>query len=307
MTLRPLELLWPPTAATFLSMLALGLGLGLYVGRGLYRRAIAPAAALDAVGPERAYDGIFAGLMGVAALQTRLLQNGSLQAYVRVTLLAAVIAGGAALLRSSALESVAGSLAIAPTWFDVVLILAIAGAGVAATLQRTALASVAVLGCVGFVIALVFAVYGAPDVAMTQFAVETLIVIIFVLVIFHLPRYSRLTGRFVRRLDALVAAAVGLLMAAFTLVVIERPEPESISTFYAERSVSEGFGRNVVNVILVDFRALDTLGEVYVIGVAAIGVYTLLRVRSAATREKQPAVPDVADPSAKESREEVAP
>jgi multicomponent Na+:H+ antiporter subunit A len=112
---------------------------------------------------------------------------------------------------------------------------------------------------------------------MTQFAVETLVVIIFVLVIYHLPRLRRLTSRPRRLMDALFAIAFGLVMGAFASVAIVRDVPEPVSAAHAALSVPEGKGRNVVNVILVDFRALDTMGEIFVLGIAAVGVYTLLR------------------------------
>ena len=80
--------------------------------------------------------------------------------------------------------------------------------------------------------------------------------------------------------DWCFAGAVGVLMSALTLIVASRPSPESISVFYAERAYLDAYGRNVVNVILVDFRALDTLGEIFVIGIAAVGVYTLLQLRA---------------------------
>lgn len=276
--LDALHMLWPPTTATVLSFVALALGLGLYLARGPYRAAGRPLAPLGRMGPARWYDLLFAGLMRAAAIQTRVLQNGSLQAYVRVTVLVAVAVAAAALARTDVLGDLSPTLRGA-TPIDWAVVGSLIIAAVASTLQRTALASVAVLGVVGFTIALLFALFGAPDLAMTQFAVETLVVIIFVLVIFHLPRYSAFTSVWRRVYDALCAASLGLLMAVFTLAVIARPATDLISVFHAERSAPEAFGRNVVNVILVDFRAMDTLGEVFVIGVAAIGVFTLLKLR----------------------------
>jgi multicomponent Na+:H+ antiporter subunit A len=223
--------------------------------------------------------------MALASFQTRLLQHGSLQGYVRVTLLTIIAAASAAIARTSIPQTLSPDLADA-TPLDLALALVLALSAIAATLQRSALASVALIGGVGFTIALIFGLYGAPDVAMTQFAIETLIVIIFVLVIFHLPRYSTLTRTPRRLLDALVAGVFGLVASVLALAVSQRVPPDSVSAFHAERAVPEGFGRNVVNVILVDFRALDTLGEVYVIGIAAIGVYTLLRLRTSAIVRK---------------------
>ncbi|MEM1072542.1 MAG: hydrogen gas-evolving membrane-bound hydrogenase subunit E [Planctomycetota bacterium] len=277
--LRWLGLLWPPTAATYLSIAALVGGGLLYLARARYRAGLRFVDAVAPVAPERTYFRLFDGLMAFAGLSTRLLQNGSLQAYVRVTLCVVVGVSLLAFIRSG-LPGVDSLSFENVTILDVVLALAVVAGAIAAIFQRTALASVAALGATGFALALVYAIYGAPDVATTQFAVETLIVIIFVLVIFHLPRYSSLSSAWHKLLDFAIAGAVGLLMAGLVLAVLERPAPDSISSYYAENSVPSAFGRNVVNVILVDFRALDTLGEVFVVGVAAMGVFTLLRLRS---------------------------
>ncbi len=273
-------LLWPPTTATWLSIAALLAGAGLFMGRGVYARACAPLDGVARLGPARWYEGLFAGLLRLATAQTRLLQNGSMRAYLRVTLLTALGVGVAALIRSHLTVDLASAAHWPESWLDGAMVLAIVSAAAASTMQRTALASVAVIGVVGFVIALFFALLGAPDVAMTQFAVETLVVIIFVLVIFNLPRYRNLTSRGERLVDGVIAGSVGTMMAALTLMAASRPQPETVSTYFVERSVPEAYGRNVVNVILVDFRALDTLGEVFVIGVAAVGVFTLLRLRA---------------------------
>lgn len=285
-SIRPIDLAWPITTATILSAVAIITGVALYLARSICRNAGARLAVLRPVTPERAYFATLSATLGFARSLTSFLQNGSLQSYVRTTLLTIIAVSVLALTRSGLVDRVridAGDLS-AP---DLALAGALVIAAIAATLQRTALASVAALGGVGFIIAVYFALHGAPDLAMTQFAVETLVVIIFVLVIFHLPRYRTLVGRTRRALDAATAAAFGGVLAMLSLAATSGPALEPISGFFAEKSVPEAFGRNVVNVILVDFRALDTLGEVFVVGVAAIGVYTLLRVR-AATEESDP-------------------
>lgn len=284
--LRPLEMLYPPTLATGLSVAALAGGALCFAGLARFRRATEFTRALEVVGPARLYERGLELMFACARLHTATLQNGSLQRYVRITLLAAIAAIGTALLRAFDAASFDTSTTDVQAT-DALFLAAMILGGAACTLQRTALASVAVLGGVGLMIALFFALFGAPDLALTQLAVETLIVIIFVLVIFHLPRYGRLSSR--RRLmsDAGIAASLGALIGVLTLAASSATPPEPISDFYAERSVPEGFGRNVVNVILVDFRAMDTLGEIFVIGVAAIGVYTLLTLRTPKRREDE--------------------
>ncbi len=274
-----LELIWPVTTALALSVLALVGGAAFYLGRSIYNRVTAPLDALNAIGPDRGYTGVLGSVLSFASLQTRVLQNGSLQSYVRITLLVALGTGLAALSRSGQLNGLADVSIHRPTTLEIMSVLVLIAAAIGTTFQRTALASVALLGGVGFMVAMLFSLYGAPDVAMTQFAVETLVVIIFVLVLFHLPRYSSFTSPWPRFIDVIFASLIGVTMAVITFIIASREAPSSIATYFAERAYTEGNGRNVVNVILVDFRAMDTLGEVFVIGVAAIGVYTLLRLR----------------------------
>jgi len=271
-------LLWPPTLATWLSFAALALGTCLYLVRRRYRTIGGDFRGLDPIGPAKLYWRFFAGLMGLAAMQTRVLQNGSLRTYVRVTVLTAVGVGVAGLVRTDALSNLTHQKSEV-TPLDLVLIGALVLGAIASTLQKTALAAVAVLGSVGFAVAIVFGLYGAPDVAMTQFAVETLVVIIFVLVIFHLPKFSNYSDIRQRLRDALVASSLGVLMGLMTYVMMTRDRAEPVSEAMAAMSMPEAYGRNVVNVILVDFRAMDTLGEIFVVGVAAVGVFTLLRLR----------------------------
>jgi multicomponent Na+:H+ antiporter subunit A len=133
------------------------------------------------------------------------------------------------------------------------------------------------MGGVGFGVALIYLEFGAPDLAMTQFAVETVTVILFVLVIHHLPRYTRLSTRSEHLRDLLAATVAGSLMTLLVLAALALPEGDRLSDFFAHRAWPEAHGRNIVNVILVDFRALDTLGEISVLALAALGVFVLLK------------------------------
>jgi multisubunit Na+/H+ antiporter MnhB subunit len=127
-------------------------------------------------------------------------------------------------------------------------------------LLKTRLAAVAALGVVGYGVALVFVLFGAPDLAMTQFLVETLTVILFVLVFYHLPESRIVSERAARWRDAALALAAGALMT--TLVLVGTPENyPSISAYFVEHSVTQGHGRNVVNVILVGCAGEQTARE----------------------------------------------
>ena len=120
------------------------------------------------------------------------------------------------------------------------------------------------VGVIGYGLALIFVDFGAPDLAMTQFIIETMTVILFVLVIYRLPSYTFLTGT-QRIVNALVGIASGVMMTFLVLVALSVQEGSRISGFFSEHSFSLAQGRNIVNVIIVDFRALDTLGEITVL------------------------------------------
>ncbi len=160
------------------------------------------------------------------------------------------------------------------------------GGGGAVVRARSLLVAVAALGVVGYGVALVFLLFGGPDLALTQLAIETLSVLLFVLVLRRLPRLRTLSPPSERIRDGAVAAAGGVFMAALTLAATAAPHPTPLRDYFAATSLALANGRNVVNVILVDFRGFDTLGEITVLAVAAIGVVALLRLRAPAKGEE---------------------
>jgi len=145
-------------------------------------------------------------------------------------------------------------------------------------ITQSRLSAILSMGVLGYGIGTLFMFYGAVDLAITQFLVETIVMVIFIMVIYHLPRFAILSSKSTRLRDAFIAAAVGITMTFVVLkarfINLETP----ISGYFAENSFLEGHGRNIVNVILVDFRALDTLGEITVLALAAAGVFSLLRL-----------------------------
>jgi multicomponent Na+:H+ antiporter subunit A len=134
--------------------------------------------------------------------------------------------------------------------------------------MRTRLGALAALGLVGAGAATLFALYGAPDVAITQLMVETLTVVILAVALARLPREAAPARPGPLALP--VAAAAGIAVATGLLAVLATPLDRRITAFYEAASWPEAFGRNVVNVILVDFRALDTLGEMLVVALAGV-------------------------------------
>ena len=226
------------------------------------------------LGPARLWELGWDRLLWVAAWHTRTLQNGSLRWYLGVTLSAAL---AAALLGLAEMGELPGWRAgPSLSGLGVVAVLLVAGGSILIARAQTPLTGVAALGAVGFGVALLFLVYSAPDLALTQLVVEVLTVVLMVFVLRRLPRPAHGSGR----RDSLGSWALALVgggtLAVLTLVAFHVQLGAPISGFFDAASVPEAYGRNVVNVILVDFRALDTLGEITVLAIAALGVLALL-------------------------------
>lgn len=280
--------LWIPLWKGFnlvlgLSLLTVLMGVAVYAGRARLLRIFARLRPMANVGPLRAYDGVLAGTMVLARVLTRLVQSGYLRLYV-----ATVILFLAAALISAMVPGAVGSgglrltaLQISEASLGTVMVLA----ALTVARARSMLAAVAALGIVGYGGALMFVMFSAPDLAMTQFAVETLTIILFILVLSRLPRLRPLSRPAARMRDALGGAAAGTLVAAAVLFAARHGPASRLARYFAESSLPLAHGRNIVNAILVDFRALDTLGEITVIRVAAVGVLALLRLRARADME----------------------
>jgi multicomponent Na+:H+ antiporter subunit A len=241
-------------------------------------------------GPEAWYFRLFDGMMAFASGQTRILQSGYLRMYLLTTIVVTVAFGGFAINRLESLpllpdrpsENMIGYIYEHLYVLLICMLILIGTYG--AVHSRSRLSAIASLGVVGFSVALIYSIYAAPDLAITQFLVETLTVILFVLVFYHLPGYPRISHMPARIRDLAVSATLGVMMTVLVLLATQIQTHEKISTWFVEQSVPEGHGRNIVNVILVDFRATDTLGEITVLAISAIGVFALLKLHPARRR-----------------------
>lgn len=148
------------------------------------------------------------------------------------------------------------------------------------------ISAVASLSVVGYCICLLFVIYSAPDLAMTQFTIDTLTVVLFVLVLFRLPPFLKINDRKVILRDAVLAALFGAVISIIALEAMNEPTTKEISRFYAENAYVMAKGKNVVNVMLVDFRGFDTLVEITVLTIAALGVYSLMKLRVNSTTKE---------------------
>jgi multicomponent Na+:H+ antiporter subunit A len=269
---------WAGMSPAFVqSLMVLAIGVGLYAVHDWALRRLEPLRRLAAWGPERAYQAFMAGIVAVAKALTRVLQNGVLGWYLLVTI------GTTVALGAYALATRVGPfpLVLDPVRPGEVAIALAMMAGAAAVVRaRSILFAVAALGVVGYGVAVVFLLFGGPDLALTQFAIETLSVLLFVLVLRRLPRLRKLSPPGERVRDGVVAVAGGVFVTVLILAATAAPHPTPLRDYFGAASLALANGRNVVNVILVDFRGFDTLGEITVLAVAALGVIALLRLRA---------------------------
>ncbi|HET9372470.1 MAG TPA: Na+/H+ antiporter subunit B [Vicinamibacterales bacterium] len=244
-------------------------------------------------GSEDLYEGALIGLGAASRAIGPPLHGASLRTYVMVIVVASVLIGGAALL------SDAGPISAAPRTsvrvHDVLIVLLIVGGAIAAAMARSTMSAVLALGAVGYGVAFLFLNFGAPDLAMTQFSVETLTVLIYVLVFRHFRGFGQLSPRLVRARDVLIAAGIGIFIGGLLGSVATTETAPRLREYFAQFGPTLGHGRNIVNVILVDFRAFDTLGEITVLATAALGVRALMRLAADGRSDHQP-VPPVASP-----------
>ncbi|HUF32608.1 MAG TPA: hydrogen gas-evolving membrane-bound hydrogenase subunit E [Acidimicrobiales bacterium] len=221
------------------------------------------------------------GTIRTAERVTSVLQNGSLPVYLGVIMMTVLAVPGTLLLTGTRFPT---EIVVADTWLQLVVAGVVAVAAVATAWSHRRFAAVIFLGGVGFGVGVLFIIQGAPDLALTQLLVETLVLVIFVLVLRHLPeRFEAQRWRLGQAPRVLVASGVGVFIAAFAMVAASVRTESPVSDAHLALSVPEAQGRNVVNVILVDFRGFDTMGEIVVLTVAALGIAGLVR---AARRER---------------------
>jgi len=207
---------------------------------------------------------------------TARVENGSLQRYAMFLLVSAIAVAAMPLLGMGLFigENGLGPVDLPTAIAAGLLILC---ALTTAALHRQRFYALILLSVVGLFVALAFARFSAPDLAMTQLSVEVVTIVLLMLAIFYMPSWTPIETPLKRRLrDIAIAAVAGIGMTLVTLAMLTQPF-SSISDFFLENSKTGGGGTNVVNVILVDFRGFDTLGEITVLAIAALGIYAMLK------------------------------
>ena len=271
--------LWPGVNTAFALSVAIVV-IGVVIARLVPLRLIGSRIRLSG---EEMFRASYDGLLKFSRVATSRIQTGSLVAYIAVTILvisAVLVVGVLAGLDSDLLDGL--------VWFDtpaqlVIALSMVVLAFVVVFIEQRFVAAL-VIGGVGLGCAALFALHGAPDLALTQVLVETMTIVVFLLVLRQVPQRFEAPPRWApRALRVGIAVAVGAVVAVFAALVSGSSQAPSSGIQYADLSLPEAGGKNIVNVILVDFRGFDTFGEITVLAVAALGVANLVKM---ARREK---------------------
>ncbi len=165
--------------------------------------------------------------------------------------------------------------------YEFVSVITITIAAIMIIFARSRLFSIIMLSAVGYSMAIFFIFFNAPDLALTQFVVETISTALFLLCFYHLPNMSRYNESVrYRVVNMIISIGVGAVVIVLGLIAYGNRHFESISEFYKAHVYDLAEGKNMVNVILVDFRGTDTLFESSVLGIAGMGIYTLIKLRA---------------------------
>ncbi len=202
-------------------------------------------------------------------------ENGSLQRYVFIMLGVVLLASGWPLFE---MKQLAGSVPNTPVDIQNAIGAGLLIIGAIATViwHRIRMVSLLMLSIVGLMVSVAFTRFSAPDLALTQLTVEVATIILLMLALFFLPQSTPRESSSLRILrDVVISSTVGVIIASICYALLTRPL-NSISEFFVANAKTGGGGTNVVNVILVDFRGFDTLGEITVLGIAALGIFKLL-------------------------------
>jgi multicomponent Na+:H+ antiporter subunit A len=224
------------------------------------------------------FDRVVYALYDLANLITQLVQGGSLSAQSSIVLLVAglvVVYSLTHLTWDTALQIDWGNF---PHLAEVVLALMLGIAAIVTIRARERLNSIISLGVVGIVVTLYFVFFSAPDLALTQLLVDVLTIVLMILVFYRIPPQALpAMSTALQARNILVSLAAGILGFIMALHTVGQSYAESIGSYFSLNAVDLAHGGNIVNVILVDFRGFDTLGEITVLSIAAIGGYALLR------------------------------
>ena len=275
-----------PKPAAIMSAVTIGVGIVAYQFYGQLRDGIRWLRSIPVLSANWYYDSIVEGVdrsrLIESTIQTGLLRTYALALFLAVSVMT-LAAYGATAVQLPAFTEFAVAVPMA-----IVLLVAVVSA-LAVTRAPSHIAGVLTLSILGFMVAIFYILSDAPDLALTQLLIETLVLVLFLLVLDKIPAFYGETRKLLLARDAVVSGIVGITVFLTVLVTTSANPSNRIANFFLDRGgvpgehgawiLDHGGGANIVNVILVDFRAFDTMGEISVIAMAALSVITLIAMR----------------------------
>lgn len=226
------------------------------------------------------YDFIMDGVLdkGIRRFE-QLYMNGSIRTYIKYMMAAVSIFVIGTLFTQKAFKfTFEGTSDI--ELFDIFVVLLLVIGTIVTVLAKTRIASIIGLGAVGYSVALFFVLFNAPDLALTQLVIETISVALFLLVFYHLPKFTKpLEKKRFQFGRIFVSVLVGVMVTLVALAAQSQKYVDSIKTYYEETVHDLAGGGNIVNVILVDYRGFDTLFEISVLSIAGMAIYSMIKLR----------------------------
>jgi multicomponent Na+:H+ antiporter subunit A len=227
----------------------------------------------------RFYDFLIEGIQSVSYKVTNTYMNGSIRSYLVyiftffIVILAATLIGKNAFTFDTSNVSSIGV-------YEVALAILVVLASICILFAKSRMTSIILLGAVGYTVSLFYVLFRAPDLALTQLVIETISVALFLVCFYHLPKLRRFETRMrFRFTNALISVGVGVVVTLIALSAHSNKLFNSISQYYVENTYTEAAGKNMVNVILVDFRGFDTLFEITVLAIASLGIFGMIKLR----------------------------
>ncbi|KTF10088.1 monovalent cation/H+ antiporter subunit A [Pseudoalteromonas sp. 10-33] len=255
-----------------MSAMAVAGGLFIYVNR---KYLFQFQASLPTLNAKKTFERAVLSVVAWCQSKINSTENGSLQRYLVIMLGVVLLCAGWPLFE---MQQLAGSMPRTPVDVHNAIGAGLLIIGAIATViwHRSRMVALLMLSIVGLMVSVLFTRFSAPDLALTQLTVEVATIILLMLALFFLPQHTPKESSSLRVLrDLGIASTIGVVVASICYAILTRPL-NSISDYFVANAKTGGGGTNVVNVILVDFRGFDTLGEITVLGIAALGIFKVL-------------------------------
>lgn len=231
------------------------------------------------------YDYVLRSLENTASILNRFYMTGVIRDYLVIIFAFFILALGSSLIIKDAFAIDLTHIAPIRLYEAILSLVLIAGV-VTILFAKSRLTAIIALGAVGYSVSLFFVLFRAPDLALTQLVIETVSVALFLLCFYYLPELKKKEKKLRFKVtNVIISLGVGTIVTLIALSANSNRLFESISSYFVENSYKEAGGKNIVNVILVDFRGFDTLFEITVLGIAALGIFGMIRLRLSRGKE----------------------